>query len=526
MRIIYGLGLAGICLACNPGGTSWETDMLAPIARTTLDIDQLTGDTLIKAGPDGRLWISFDSEILDLGVDTLADLGDFYSYEEAKWPLGDFQVDPGIELPLNDITLTFGADPAQLTYARVKDGELRVELRSAIPRNIQVTYEIPLATKNGYPLLFQEIIPAFQPGGDTVKIVKVFPLGQWDLDLRTINQNFWNRLSVKLKIKLPEGQEPFTITLNQFLLSVQTEIKGLKPQYARGYFGQQTIYADQQVKIHELQKISAEEFDMESAEIRLRLVNSLGADIRVLPISLTGKRSTTGETVAMQHAMFGVPVNLTRAQEGPNMEYPLSESREWIFNAQNSNILDFITLLPDAIIPKMDVSVNPMGNISGHRDFLFPAYPPQLHINVNIPLKFSASSVVFADTVEADMGGSDWSKHIVGGYLRLIADNGYPFEMQVTTLLLDQWEQVIDSLYSDQKIQPAPLEADGMAHNKVRTVIMYPVTANLAEKLPRTRKMFIRASMSTKPTGQMIQLRAGNVCDIQFVADLTLNPNP
>lgn len=157
--------LAGLATGCNPLDTGWESEWLAPVARTELNLDQLTGDTLLSPGPDGLLWVDFQTEILDFGVDTLADLGDYSSSETAVWPLGDFQVTPGSTLPLNDIVLKFDAEPAELTYALVKSGTLRVELVAALPEKVEALIKFQWPEKMDYRSSLKKPFPLFLQAG-------------------------------------------------------------------------------------------------------------------------------------------------------------------------------------------------------------------------------------------------------------------------------------------------------------------------------------------------------------------------
>ena len=519
--------LAGLATGCNPLDTGWESEWLAPVARTELNLDQLTGDTLLSPGPDGLLWVDFQTEILDFGVDTLADLGDYSSSETAVWPLGDFQVTPGSTLPLNDIVLKFDAEPAELTYALVKSGTLRVELVAALPEKVEALYQIPMARKNGLPLIIKETIPAVPPGGDSVRIVRTLNLADWEMDLRTLNLNKWNELAIQVQVTLPLDANPLPLTQGQFLMRIQTDMLDLKPRFAQGYFGQQTLQIQNPVALDALNKIKVEQLLWDQAEIDLSLQNYLGADLRVRPLGIDGKKTSSGQEISLQHPVFGTTVNVSRAQGGLTVSQPQPTQKTWQFNPQNSNILDFLQFFPDQITPRMVLDVNPLGNISGHRDFLYPAFPPKLKIQVKAPLAFSVGSMVFTDTLDANFEGNTATQSILGGNLKLVADNGFPFALEVTSWLLDAQGLVVDSLVSGQEIAAAPLAVgSNFSQQTTRTILNYPVSPALGARLAQVRHIRVKAWLRTMPAGQTISVLPQNTCALQWIAQLTVNPNP
>ena len=528
MRFLVGVGLlAGLVTGCNPLDTGWESEWLAPVARTELNLSQLTGDTILSTDPNGLLWVDFQTEILDFGVDTLADLGDYFSTESAVWPLGNFEVAPGTTLPLNDIVLKFDAEPAELTYAQVASGTLRVELVAALPRRVEAVYQIPMARKNGLPLIIKETIPAVPPGGDSIRIVRTLNLADWEMDLRTLNLNKWNELAIQVQVTLPADETPLPLTQGQFLLRIQTQMFDLKPRFAQGYFGQQTIQVQTPIALEALDKMQVNQLLWDQAEIDLTLQNNLGADLRVRPIGIRGEKSSTGQQIELQHPVFGTTVNMSRAQGGITVSAPQPSQKTWQFNPQNSNILDFLQFFPNQITPRMVLDVNPLGNISGHRDFLYPTFPPKLKVQVKAPLAFSVSSLTFTDTLEANFENTTQANSILGGHLKLVADNGFPFSLEVTSWLLDAQGTVVDSLVSGQEIAAAPLTAgSNFSQQTTRTILTYPVSPSLGARLSEVRQIRVKAKLRTMPTGQMVSVLAQNTCALQWIAQLTVNPNP
>jgi len=512
---------------CQIGNTTWESDWLAPLAVSTLDLQKLTGDTLISADAQDRLWFTYSQNILNLDVDTLTDLEDILSQETAFWPFGNFTVDPGNTIPLNPIVIRFGAEPVELTQAILREGKLRVVLSSVLTESTRVRYRIPLATKNSMPILLTETIPAFVPGGDTVRIIREIDLSGYRLDLRTQSLNRSNRLEILLELELPATSGPLSLQQNQFLLSVNTELVDLSPRYARGYLGQQFIeVGGAPIRIDFLEKVSAEVFNLSEVEMDLELVQTLGAEVRIRPKYLTGKNMFSGQSISLQHEVFGSTVNLDRAQENAALTAPIPILRTWNFTPTNSTIVPFLENLPGQLDLGIGLEINPFGNISGHKDFIFPGSLPELNLRLRLPLRFSAKNLTFIDTVEANLSEDTWPRHIIGGQLMLHAENRFPWNMTATIYLLDEWNQILDSLHSTQPIAAAALNAQQRVEQATKSTLPYPLPDDFDVVMRKTHRFLVKAQLTSLPQGQLLSIYSDYSCKLRIVADVTVNPNP
>jgi hypothetical protein len=352
-------------------------------------------------------------------------------------------------------------------------------------------------------------------------------LADWEMDLRTLNLNSWNELAIQVQVTLPAESAPLPLTQGQFLMRIKTDMLDLKPRFAQGYFGQQSLQVQNPVALDALSYIKVEQLLWDHAVIDLSIQNNLGADLRVRPLGIQGEKTQTGQQIQLQHPVFGTTVNMSRAQGGLTATQPQPTQKTWQFNPQNSNILDFLQFFPDQITPRMVLDINPLGNISGHRDFLYPAFPPKLKIQVQAPLAFSVGSLAFTDTIEANFGENTATKSMLGGNLKLVADNGFPFALELTSWLLDAQGLIVDSLVSGQEIAAAPLVVGHtFSQQKSRTVLTYPVAPEMGARLSQVRHIRVQARLRTVPAGQTVSILPQNTCALQWIAQLTVNPNP
>lgn len=90
--------ISSLFISCKKEeGTSWDTDILAPIAHTNLNLATIFPDTLITTNPDGSLRLAFETELFNFTVDSLIKIPDtslFYNY---PFPAPLYPITPGLQ---------------------------------------------------------------------------------------------------------------------------------------------------------------------------------------------------------------------------------------------------------------------------------------------------------------------------------------------------------------------------------------------------------------------------------------------
>ncbi len=75
-KILLVLGLFLVCCACNRkvNNPSWETDLLVPLAKSSLSIEQLVSDSLKEVNADNSVNLIFSKKLSDFSIDSLITL--------------------------------------------------------------------------------------------------------------------------------------------------------------------------------------------------------------------------------------------------------------------------------------------------------------------------------------------------------------------------------------------------------------------------------------------------------------------
>ncbi|HRS53815.1 MAG TPA: hypothetical protein P5250_03835, partial [Bacteroidales bacterium] len=74
----------------------------------------------------------------------------------------------------------------------------------------------------------------------------------------------------------------------------------------------------------------------------------------------------------------------------------------------------------------------------------YNGYGLKSYIDIDIPLSVIADNITLMDTVAFNLTNN--LDDIIEGVFYLNADNGFPFHVNVSLLMLNEYKQVIDSL--------------------------------------------------------------------------------
>src|ERR1700722_11368742 len=142
-------------ISCRKGsGPSWDTQILAPLIKTSLSINNLVTNTSVKTNPaDSSVTLVYSDSLYSLNLDSLLKLRDttlsyqYPSFAGAKIPPGG-----AIPFPAPSGPTQYNTGSVQLTNAVVSSGNVKLEVTSYLSQPTDYTYSVPSATLFGTPL--------------------------------------------------------------------------------------------------------------------------------------------------------------------------------------------------------------------------------------------------------------------------------------------------------------------------------------------------------------------------------------
>jgi hypothetical protein len=523
-KIFFILFFANSLFSCRKelGNADWDISVMTPIIKTSLGINNLLADSLIQQNPDTSLKIVYNTTLYEFSVDSLVDLPDTITSQVFSI-LGSFTVQPGAPImnKVDNKDLDLGS--AQVTRIVVKSGYVNLVAKNKIKEKILCTYQIPCATISGTPFEVTDLLPAGTATQSSVFTRKV-DISGYTLDLTGPTGNSFNILSSVLKAWIDPNGNPIVITGSDSL-EVLVNFEGLVIDYAKGYFGTQNFLSGEKFTNFDLfKKITSGTLNLQDLHLVLTIINGFGVDASLLIHEIKSFNSNSNTTVSLISSIIENTIHVNRAQETYNPSNPVIPTVT-SFNLDNTNFKQLIENLPDKLGYSLDISTDPLGNVSSGNDFVYNNYGFRADLDLEIPLSFMAQNLTLTDTVDFSLSKPS-GYDINYGTLTLIADNGFPFFASAQMYLLDENNSITDSLMNgNNTIVSAPVDASGKVISKKRSMIPVAVSGKKLENLYNAKRMIIVARFNTTNQPNYIKIYADYLLDLKLTGDFNMTVN-
>jgi hypothetical protein len=242
---------------------------------------------------------------------------------------------------------------------------------------------------------------------------------------------------------------------------MQIDYQNLVPEMLRGLFDTRSESLIETEPVELFEGLQSGQINPEQMTLEMRINNQIGADLGVTINELVSRSTESSSEVALSHSIIQKPINLTRSEIDSTMNPPVKGfGYNVLFTEQNSNITEFLGLLPNEISYDIDLILNPLGSTSNGNDFLYYNTGLELNLDATLPLTFSAENILFTDTSSfeiPDAETQDELDFVQGGFLTVIVKNKYPIDIDSRFIILDSNKVILDSL----TLEPA-LSAGGV----------------------------------------------------------------
>ena len=362
---------------------------------------------------------------------------------------------PQQELSKEITETTFDLGDAQITEIGIKTGLVKISLVSTIPDTGRIIYNIPSLKKNGVPFSTEKIVPTTISGESTDYI---FDFQDYVLDLTgkdgRLGGDTVNTIYSELITYIDSTGE--LVTLNQQdSFYYYTEFI-FSPEYALGYLGTDTVeFGPEIIENNIFNNIIGGNIDLNNTNLSVEIDNYFGADANLVFTNLTAENSNTGE--------ISTP---SVDEDGNNFighEYNIN--RATLINLANSDIQssttsirlnadEMLSILPDKITTSLNVYLNPNGQ-SSTPDFIFPDYPLDASIELEVPLNIIANNLHLRDTTDVDI---EQNEDVEVEKVFLKVENGFPIDCNIKMILLDKNQNILDTLFKNQSITSGLLQ--------------------------------------------------------------------
>jgi len=474
-----------------PSGTSAKDSI--SIAGQTLDenIAAILHNIDINAS-NGPVLINYEDAIIT--KITVADIG----ITEAT------AIFPEQQLTENLKEHSFEMGNAQIKEIGIKSGTVKINVLSTLP-NGKMIYNIPSLKKNGVPFTSGDMII---PEATSLELTTFeFDFEGYILDLTgkegRIGGDTVNTIYTEAYTFIDYTGELVTINhADSFYSYIEFD---LTPEYAIGYLGQDIIeFGPDQQEINIFDKISGGTLSLEQANLSLLIENFIGADANVVLNDFNTSNTITGETVSANASILGNVYNINRATlTGGGL--PINPTNtEIILDAK-----EMMEIFPNYINTHSNLYLNPNGEQST-LDFLYPEFPIKASLNLDIPLSFIANNLSFSETMDADLSSDD---ELEVDELYITIKNGFPLNSIIDIILLDEYNNVIDTLIDDKWITSGNINSENRVISPSETMITITNT-----NYNNVKKIKVAANFSTASLTEHVNIYSSYTLDLSLSA--------
>jgi hypothetical protein len=493
---------------------SWDVDVVLPVVTSELNIKNFFGDSIFKADNAGQLSLAVTRTITAIKLDSLIRLPDTTIVTNFTIPAISYTLAPNSSFPLlpsGNITFSI-SNNASLKTVAIHQGFLKVKFTNTTRQPLQFIYTVPNAVKNGSLFTISEIIPGFTYS--TSPMTRTYDMSGYYFNMKT--GALYNTIAQVYDVK-NAGSVVDTVLYGS---GITTEISysNIVPEYIDGYFGQHDIAIPlDTAKIDIIKSFEASNFLLNDASFLFRILNEFGCEFTS---NFTNVKSINKNSVVALNTNQLSNLNINASTRAGNTIFPSAKTVS--FTSGNSNIVPFLSNLPDKLSYQGNINVNPLGNISGYNNFAYYNTGIKVLADIEIPLRFNADYFKLISNTKIDFANVTQLDNVNYGEFVISAKNGYPFSARLQAYLVDKNNNVIDSLFitGANTVASGKLDNQNIVTEEVSSKLRVPLDKKKVENLKNSSEIRIETYFIMPPNPPDIKLYESYKIDVNIVAEL------
>ena len=492
--------------SCKKKPTTWNQELVTPIARDTLDLSSFYNDSTLVANLPGSIQLDLSRTLLNIGINDLLAIPDTTISQVFTPTLNLSNVQPG-----SQFVNTIEEHPLSLGEVMLKKATLskgRIDLKVLNPLNTAVifTVELPgVTTQGGLNLSHVLAVPAGSISNPSSAETSL-DISNYDLDLTGESGLNYNKLQSKLSIKTDPMGIVTNVTSNHDF-SFEATLRDIKLNYAKGYFGSSILSDTSQFVIPYLSNVVSGSLDIPSTDFVFSIENGMKLSMRA---SMTYAKNTNsqGNSVQLSSSQLNNPILVNAASGGWNTLIPSSAVLN--FTPSNSNMEQYVENLGGMQEIGYQLQLNPWGNISGSTDEIFPNSRIKLKVNTAMPMTIGVDGLTLRDTFDLSLSQNTAKTHITSGYFQLKAANAFPFSASPVLYLATASGDILFTIIADAQISSSEMGTYNAQTGlkEKNSTINFPISEEIISQLPEITKVIaeLRLDSPDATTGVNVPL--------------------
>jgi hypothetical protein len=498
---------------------SWDIDVLAPLLIDTVFITDVISDTLITVNPDLSVSFVFEDKLYEARVDSLVRLPDTlisweFDLQYLPFPInlqpGDTIISEAFDWPL-DIE-DYNIQGVKLVEGLIRSGQLVFEVLDESETDLLCVFGIRSAIKNETDTfrLEEKVLNGEIFSGS-------YDISDYRLGLTGEEGDTVNMLSYYLAL-IVHPDEPGQVTLYpEDKFSVDLRFENITLDYVLGYFGQNifTIGPDE-TDVDLFGDLDVKGLSVEQMNVELEIRNYFGLEGYLNINQLSAINSSTGQEVFLQSEMVDSNLFIDRALDVVPGEGEVEPSIH-TYDFSNSNFGELFSLMPDKIAYTMGITTNVYGDSTNYNNFFYYDEPIRVFMKASIDQGIRIDDLLVTSTVDWNTSGVELDR-VREGHLVMVYTNGFPLSLDVEMVLLDEDENVLDTLITDGYIAAGTVGPDGRVSEPFETRLAVELTDNLKESIAKATASRYSIYINSAG-GAHVRMYADDILTLKVIGD-------
>jgi hypothetical protein len=426
------------------------------------------------------------------------------SYAVAAFPTQDvIDQDEGLTLDMNG---------AEIKYFKVRSGRLRIKVISTIQEDMSMVLSLPGTTKDG-KAFYQELSLPGPAGVGVATTEQIYDMTGYTLDFRGKNPDITDTVNTFhqiLRVTLDSSGRKLAVGLNDSI-RLEYRLEGMKPEYAIGYLGNTLNRTGLDTTDFDLFKGLDGDLTFKDVKLDFIFRNSIGAEGRLKLHHLKGQNIFNGRSQILD----ADPLKDYILVGKPEFKRDAYTETSFSLGASNSNIKEFLEVLPQKLEYDLETEVSPGGNVNNYQDFVFDNSRMDVIMRLDVPISFAFGGLTLRDTQAVNFAELGDMTRVKSATLFLDMTNYFPLDFDLDFQLFDKNFNSLGyfDISPDGGVAKGNYDANGF--------VVQPSQTPLRIKLPRekvgalVKTQYIGIVMKVKGTGQMQKIYGNSKLDMR-----------
>ena len=397
----------------------------------------------------------------------------------------------------DEIKYYFGG--AEFTQVKLKSGFIKLKVESTVEEAIVLDYSLPNSFKEGQigsPLQKTWTVPPAKKG-EKVFVEEMFPIGGYTIYFwgkSNLENPTFNHVYTELLARIEYSGILRTLSLED-KIRVELGLVDLVPELIIGDPGRHVLTSKDTLGLKLFDNIQGR-LNLEDAKMNLNFYNSFGIESLLDVKEIKGKNTRSDKSLKLISSELSNPILLEKAVNNPPLvgyEYDVE------LNKSNSNLKQFLELMPNKLMPDIEAIVRPNGTID-QNDFAFDVSELLVNIRFEMPLKFGLDNLTLSSNQAIGFSNSDKIKNIKKGQLILKLINDFPINARLKMIFKDEAGTQLFELFTDDSYEMAAAEVDplsGKTQNPTESELLATLSREECDQLPYARSVEFSVFLNT-----------------------------